>query len=130
MGIPEQDYTTAMESRSESAATNTAVKMLLRFLANGNYYELFFFHGSCDLVLDFSASEQTPQTPSWLDFTSSKILERHDSRGNAPSPAPKTLEGDLEEGKGLTLEKVEERPPKARRFLRSHSTEEAAMWGC
>merc|ERR1712039_830219 len=100
---------TAMESRSESAATNAASKMLLRFLSNGNYYELFFFHGSCDLVLDFSASEQAPHTPTWLDFTSSKILERHDSRGNVPSPSPKTLEGKVEEAKGLNLDKVDER---------------------
>lgn len=135
--ITEQDFETAMESRSSDIPGTSAIKMLLRFVTNGLYYELFFFLGSSDLVLDFSASEESLETPAWLDFTSSKELVRHDSRGNSsPGASPGAesnpqgqADGKVEGAKELSVDLFPERPAK-RRFLRSHSTEEAAMWGC
>ncbi|CAE8603293.1 unnamed protein product, partial [Polarella glacialis] len=56
--ISEEDYFLALQSRTASSragSTPSVTKLVLRFLDGTQYYELLFFLGRKDLILDFSA---------------------------------------------------------------------------
>lgn len=103
--ITMDDYYLALQSRSAPAVIT---KFVLRFIFNSNYYELFFNLDQKDLVLDFGAHSPEGH-PGWLQFIGTKDLTREDSFPQPPCQS--ILEG----------------PTKKRRFLRAHSTEEAAL---
>jgi len=102
--ITPEDYYLAVQSSSTPAVTT---KVVLRFLVESSYYELFFEIKKGELVLDFAAGE-TQRHPDWLEFVTSQSLTREDSR----EPMA-----------------VVEQATKRQRFLRTHSTEDAAWVG-
>jgi hypothetical protein len=105
--IPEEDYCLALDSRPANDRKSTT-KFVLRFFHESQYYELFFFLGCKDLVLDFSAD--ACEVPKCFELGQGE-LERKDSESDVP---PRASEGP---------------PPKKPRILRAHSTEEAALFG-
>lgn len=107
--IHEEDYYAAVQSRVSDGGEGKmkAHKLVLRFLEGSRYFEILFFFGKEELIVDLSAEEPLILPPGWLQFTSSRDLCRQDSAWAA-------TKGDGEE------------PPRKKRVLRPHSTEEAA----
>jgi hypothetical protein len=120
--IKEEDYTTALEI---AGSKRTTVKMVLSFVINSCYYELFFFPHYEDPVLDLSDEIQT--LPSWLEaitadpVSSAKVVPekavieedglQKKIEAFVPTPMSATLDGTS---------------IKKRRVLRGFTTEEAA----
>jgi len=109
--IQQEDYYLAVESKPGNE-TSSASKLVLRFLEGSQYYELFFFLGRKDLLLDYST--EVEQVPGYLKLTG-RDLKREDSMSNALVKAP---------------DEAAEVSKKRPRTLRAHSTEEAALFGC
>jgi len=112
--IGEEEYYAAVHSSKTVAAT----KLVLRFVQEGQYYEVFFFSQRKDLVLDFGAN--IVEFPAWLQVTGSRDLTREDSIA-AVTPVPSKVDS--------TSHQPDQPPIKKARFLRAHSTEEAAFGG-
>jgi len=142
--IKQEDYYTAVESCTK--LNNAVTKLVLRFLEGSRYYELFFYLENDDLVLDFSdeasSSGGPPPLPAWLELTGTRDLACQDSASRAlqaasavstasPQRRPAGVTGDAAAPAGVTGFVLinEERAPKRMRFLRAHSTEEAALGG-
>mmetsp|Transcript_93349 Transcript_93349/g.165996 ORF Transcript_93349/g.165996 Transcript_93349/m.165996 type:complete len:444 (-) Transcript_93349:14-1345(-) len=109
--IQEQDYYLAVESKTGNE-TSSASKLVLRFLDGSQYFELFFFLGRKDLILDLST--EVLEVPAYLKLTGGRDLKREDSSS-------------------ATLLKAADEPTEVKkrpRTLRAHSTEEAALFGC
>jgi len=109
--IQEEDYCLSLGSREgdDESDLKSITKLLLRFVHDGQYYELFFFLGRKDLILDYSTEVQ--EVPSCLSL-GQHDLEREDSGTTMPQR--------IDDG----------HTPKKRRILRPHSTEEAALFAC
>lgn len=133
----EEDYYNAVESCTLS---NAAAKLVLRFLQGSRYYELFFYVGHDDLVLDYSeeasptSGSSEPPLPTFLELTGTRDLERQDSAtralmraSSAASPTKRRSSGIVPVSEDAAVR--EESAPKRMRFLRAHSTEEAALFG-
>eukprot|EP00931_Biecheleriopsis_adriatica_P007096 TRINITY_DN108410_c0_g1_i1.p1 TRINITY_DN108410_c0_g1~~TRINITY_DN108410_c0_g1_i1.p1 ORF type:complete len:430 (-),score=88.01 TRINITY_DN108410_c0_g1_i1:71-1360(-) len=100
------DYFLALESRA-GKKTSSATKLVLRFLHGSQYYELFFFLGRKDLILDFSAEVAGEEdVPSFLTLQGGDLSKQDWAFSGA--------------GQGPASKKP--------RVLRAHSTEEAAFF--
>lgn len=106
--ITPEDYYLAIESCSSPAVST---KMVLRFLANSTYYELFFNPKSSDIVLDFPA-DASQDHPDWLEFINCQEL--------APEESVASIAQDPMDS---------QRASKRQRFLCAHTTEESAFMG-
>jgi hypothetical protein len=128
-----EDYRVAVQSCGTSA--RIAKKSVLRFLEGNHYYELFFFVGHRNLVLDYGVD--APDCPRWLEMiASASSIPTLPEEGHAAGVAidalaaaqnvqhPLKCEDIAKRPLDATLE--EERPLKQPRILRAHSTEEAA----
>jgi hypothetical protein len=121
--IKEDDYATALDIAAGSK--RTTVKMVLSFVINSCYYELFLFPHYQDPVLDLSDEIQT--LPAWLEAISldsaptaktpprKAVVEELEKRVEAFIPTPQRAMA-AHDGTGV----------KRRRFLRGFTTEEAA----
>eukprot|EP00928_Gymnodinium_smaydae_P012151 TRINITY_DN14418_c0_g2_i1.p1 TRINITY_DN14418_c0_g2~~TRINITY_DN14418_c0_g2_i1.p1 ORF type:complete len:457 (+),score=105.03 TRINITY_DN14418_c0_g2_i1:69-1439(+) len=112
--ITPEDYYIAIDSCSKPAVST---KVVLRFLVDSSYYELYFNLNSADLILDFAA-EASEQHPQWLELNSSKDLTRENSETMVATA-----------GVRGPCEASGQAPAKRQRFLRAHSTEEDALVG-
>lgn len=114
--ITVEDYYLALQSRNSPAVIT---KFVLRFLINSHYYELFFYlnQKEKELVLDFGSDLPLEHHPSWMQLCGTD-LKREDS---APRVPCQSLSEEMAPPEAKTA--------KRRRFLRAHSTEEAALSG-
>jgi hypothetical protein len=114
--IKEDDYTTAL---GIAGSKRTTVKMVLSFVIDSCYYELFFFPNYRDPVLDLSDEIQT--LPAWLEaitadpVATTEALPDKTVREQAAVPTPARSMA-APDGTGV----------KRRRILKGFTTEEAA----
>lgn len=107
-----KDYYAAVRSCS-SEGKFMAHKLVLQFLDGHRYYELIFFVGRDNLILDSIEDDQN--IPSWLRVADSQSVM--DS-----AEVPEEVAAEANGPKGELME-----PPKKKRALRVNSTEEAAF---
>lgn len=114
--IKEDDYTTAL---GIAGSKRTTVKMVLSFMVDSCYYELFFFPQYQDPVLDLSDEIQT--LPAWLEAitvdssSTAKTLPEKSVIEEAAVPTPAR---SMSAPDGTSM--------KRRRVLKGFTTEEAA----
>eukprot|EP00933_Yihiella_yeosuensis_P031859 TRINITY_DN25462_c0_g1_i1.p1 TRINITY_DN25462_c0_g1~~TRINITY_DN25462_c0_g1_i1.p1 ORF type:complete len:449 (+),score=60.15 TRINITY_DN25462_c0_g1_i1:154-1500(+) len=113
--VHEEDYFVALQSRNTSGGSvrQSVRKLVLRFLKGSHYYELIFFLGRQELILDFGAEDF--QVPPWLELTGTTDLADEDS---SASFLPEEV-----------VKSTVQPPVKKQRILRAHSTEEAFFMG-
>jgi len=118
--ITQDDYDVLVTSSSHAPAVT---KYILRFVIDSHYYELICFDGQDHFILDFS--DENPCLPTWLELMeSSSPISLGATRADAQTA------GSLK--RHVASDQERDSPPssgKRQRFLRSHSTEEAALFG-
>merc|ERR1711920_1005005 len=117
--ITQDDYDVLVTSSSHAPAVT---KYILRFVIDAHYYELICFDGQDHFILDFS--DENPCLPNWLE-----LMESSNPICRDATTPDKPAEPLKRQARVTSDQERDSSSGKRQRFLRSHSTEEAALFG-